>query len=87
MVLNITTRFTKDEEQTVQHFVKYFGEDIYKYLIVLFTRKEELDRRNLSLKQFIENSGQSLKSFIEKCGGRAFPIENTLQGDELDEQV
>lgn len=87
LVLNITTRFTKDEEQTVQHFVKYFGEEIYKYLIVLFTRKEELDRRNLSLKQYIENSGQSLKSFIEKCGGRAFAMENTLQGDTLDEQV
>ena len=48
LVLNITTRFTRggqtEVEQTVQHFVKYFGEEIYKYFIILFTRKEELDK-------------------------------------------
>ena len=87
LVLNITARFTKEEEQTVQHFVKYFGEDIYKYFIVLFTRKEELERNNETLKTFIDGNSQNLKSFISKCGGRAFAMENTLKGDASDEQV
>lgn len=87
LVLSITSRFTDEEQQTVQHFVKYFGEDIYKYFIVLFTRKGELDRHGQTLKSYLEDTGQSLKSFITKCDGRVFAMENTLEGEAMDEQV
>jgi len=31
-------RFTAEDIETVNHFVKYFGEPLMKYVIVLFTR-------------------------------------------------
>lgn len=86
-VLNIATRFTEEERKSIQHFIKYFGEDIYRYIIVLFTRKNDLDRHNLSLEKYIEKSDENLKSFIAKCGGGAFAMENTLEGGKMDEQV
>ena len=90
LVLNITTRFTRggqtEVEQTVQHFVKYFGEEIYKYFIILFTRKEELDKHQLTLKQYIDTS-QGLKSFIAKCGGQVLTMDNTLKDEAMEEQV
>ena len=87
LVLNSSSRFTTEEEHDIQHLVKYFGEEIYKYFIVLFTRKEELERNNETLKTFIDGNSKSLKSIIAKCGGRAFAMENRLKGDASDEQV
>lgn len=44
LVLSIT-RFTNEEQMSVKHFEDSFGENIYKYFIVLFTRKDDLDLR------------------------------------------
>ena len=87
LVLNSSSRFTTEEEYDIQHVFKYFGEEIYKYCIVLFTRKEELERNNETLKTFIDGKCKNLKSIIAKCGGRAFAMENRLKGDASDEQV
>lgn len=45
LVLSVS-RFTEEEQKSIEHFVKYFGENMYKYAIVLFTRKEDLDVDN-----------------------------------------
>lgn len=87
LVLSIANRFTEEEERTVDHFVRQFGENIFQYFFVLFTRKDELDRHKYHLKDHIKNSPPKLISFIEKCGGRVFAIDNTLEGVELDNQV
>ncbi|XP_078331758.1 uncharacterized protein LOC111101372 [Crassostrea virginica] len=87
LVISIANRFTEEEEKTVDHFVRQFGENIFQYFFVLFTRKDELDRHKCHLKDHIENSPPKLISFIKKCGGRAFAFDNTLEGVELDTQV
>ncbi|XP_078331754.1 uncharacterized protein LOC111103088 [Crassostrea virginica] len=87
LVISIANRFTEEEERTVDHFVRQFGENIFQYFFVLFTRKDELDRHKCHLKEHIENSPPKLISFIKKCGGRAFAFDNTLEGAELDTQV
>ena len=38
LVLSLAARFTDEEKRSVEHFVNHFGENIYKYFIVLFTR-------------------------------------------------
>lgn len=86
LVLSIH-RFTEEEQNSVEHFVKYFGEIVYKYLIVLFTRKDDLDAENKSLQDFITTSPPELKTIIEKCGGRVIAFNNRLNGKENDEQA
>lgn len=41
-VINAASRYTEEEQRSVEHFVNYFGNEIYKYFIVLFVRKDEL---------------------------------------------
>lgn len=80
-------RFTKEEKDTVDHFVKHFGESVYQYFIVLFTRKDDLDKRNMSLKGYLATVPEHLRLFIEKCGGRAIAFNNNLTGSESEPQV
>lgn len=87
LVLNISTRFTEEEEQSVQHFVQYFGENAYRYFIVLFTRKDELDNHKLTLEKHLEKSPKRLQIFIKKCGGRALAFNNKLKGEDQEKQV
>lgn len=84
LVLSIQ-RFTDEEQNTVEHFVKHFGESVYKYVIVLFTRKDSLEGN--SLQDFIETSPKELRTLLRKCGGRVIAFNNKLTGAENDEQV
>lgn len=86
MVVNLA-RFTEEEMKTIDHFVKYFGETVYQYFIVLFTRKDELDSENVSLKGYLSNIPPKLREFIEKCDERIIAFNNKLKGNESDAQV
>ncbi|XP_022304158.2 GTPase IMAP family member 9-like [Crassostrea virginica] len=87
LVLSISNRFTEEEQQTIEQFVNQFGNDVYKYFIVLFTRKEDLDRDNVSLVEHIRKSPVELINFIEKCGKRAVAFDNTLKDEASERQV
>lgn len=86
LVLAIT-RFTDEEQKSVQHFVDAFGENIFKYFIVLFTKKDDLDEEGKCLLDHIKSVPPSLQIFIEKCGGRVIAFNNRLKGEEKDVQV
>lgn len=87
IVINIANRFTEEDMRTVKHFEKYFGEEFYRYLIVLFTRKDDLDKSGKGLADYIENSPNDLKDLIKKCGDRVFAINNHLSGSKQDNEV
>lgn len=80
-------RFTDEEKKTVDHFVKCFGKTVYQYFIVLFTRKDELEKNNMTLEQHLGQVPDSLKSFIKKCGNRTLAFNNELVGEQSDAQV
>lgn len=86
-VINTASRYTEEEQRSVEHFVNYFGNEIYKYIIVLFVRKDELDDNNVQLKDYIEKAPPILKQLIKKCGDRVCAFNNKARGREQDEQV
>lgn len=86
LVLN-PSRFTDEEQRSAEMFVEHFGEDIYKYFIILFTRKDELDYAKKSLEDHIKTCPASLREFIEKCGGRYIAFNNRLEGEDQNLQV
>ncbi|XP_048740621.2 GTPase IMAP family member 7-like isoform X1 [Ostrea edulis] len=86
MVLS-TTRYTEEEHKSIMHFVNHFGDDIFKYFIVLFTRKDELDEEGRTLMQHIDTVPPHLIQFIQKCGGRVIAFNNRLKGEQMDAQV
>lgn len=86
LVLSIA-RFTDEEQKSVQHFVNAFGENIFRYFIVIFTRKDDLDEEEKSLTDHIKSVPATLQIFIKKCGGRVIAFNNRLKNKENDEQV
>lgn len=80
-------RFTMEEQNSLQHFVDCFGENIFKYLIVLFTRKDDLDYERMSLEDHIKSVSGNLQVFLAKCGNRVIAFNNRLIGKEGDKQV
>ncbi|XP_007535891.2 GTPase IMAP family member 7-like isoform X2 [Erinaceus europaeus] len=78
-------RYTEEEQNTVMLLRKLFGESIMKHLIILFTRKEELEGREVS--DFIKESSMKLQSFIKECDGRICAFSNKAEGEEQEAQV
>lgn len=86
LVLN-ASRFTLEEQNSINHFVRHFGEGIYKFMIVLFTRKDDLDEENKSISEFIKTSPRELRKFINRCGGRCIAFNNRLKDEKQDVQA
>ncbi|CAC5356713.1 GTPase IMAP family member 4 [Mytilus coruscus] len=77
-------RFTKEEQDTVKHFVDQFGDGIYNYLLVVFTRADDL---TTDIGDFIKSCPQSLKDILERCHNRYIPYNNELSDKRLELQV
>ncbi|XP_055999938.1 uncharacterized protein LOC130048001 [Ostrea edulis] len=86
LVLSVS-RYTEEEHKSIMHFVNHFGEDVFKYFIVLFTRRDALEEENVSLQEYIKTVPPHLIKCIEKSGGRVIAFNNKLKGEELDAQV
>lgn len=87
LVISAAARFTEEEERSVDHFVKYFGEEIYEYCLVIFTRKDELDKQGTSIEDYTKEFPESLRHFVMKCGGRVYAIDNTLKGAKQEKEI
>ncbi|XP_063400075.1 GTPase IMAP family member 9-like [Mytilus trossulus] len=86
-------RFTNEDVETVKHFCSHFGENLTKYVIVLFTRFDDWkrDRTENSLdpgmEGFIDSLTPPLREFLSKCGNRFIEFDNTLKETSADSQV
>lgn len=69
-------RFTQEEQDTVKHFVDHFGEDVFRYIIVLFTGRDDLEAEGVTTEDFIENSTAELQTILSKCGNRYIAFNN-----------
>lgn len=87
LVISVAARYTEEEHKSIEHFVKYFGEKIYNYVIVLFTRKDELDLSGIRITEHIKCYPTNLQLFIQKCGNRVVAFNNKLTGRDQDKQV
>lgn len=80
-------RFTEEDHNFVKRFVRYFGENILEYLILLFPRKDDLDYDGIKLEDYIKRVPVELQTFIKKCGGRTIAFNNREKGDKQNTQV
>ncbi|XP_071084211.1 GTPase IMAP family member 9-like [Haliotis cracherodii] len=81
MVVRID-RFTKEEQDTVEHFKNVFGEGMMKYLMVLFTRKDDLDHSGKTIEKYLENVPQMLRDLLKSCGNRYIAFNNRASPEE-----
>ncbi|KAG8010947.1 GTPase IMAP family member 7 [Nibea albiflora] len=67
-------RFTKEEENCVQALEKIFGPEASKYMIVLFTRGDELHGK--SIREYVQTGHPKLREVINRCGNRYHVFNN-----------
>ncbi|KAL6097311.1 uncharacterized protein ACO6RY_06433 [Pungitius sinensis] len=67
-------RFTKEEENCVQALEKIFGTEASKYMIVLFTRGDDLKGR--TIREYVQNGHPKLRALINRCGSRYLVFNN-----------
>ncbi|KAJ8312321.1 hypothetical protein KUTeg_009694 [Tegillarca granosa] len=79
-------RFTKEEQDAVKHFVDHFGVGMYNYLMVVFTRADDLDNENVAIDDYVKGS-EPLKAILHLCNNRYVPFNNRLTGTEQEHQV
>ncbi|XP_076078803.1 GTPase IMAP family member 4-like [Mytilus galloprovincialis] len=82
-------RFTDQDVATVNHFVSHFGEALMQYVIVLFTRLDDWKRDEVvtNIDLYIKTLVECPRSFLQKCNNRYIAFDNTLEGNQADEQV
>ncbi|KAK9978848.1 hypothetical protein ABG768_020586 [Culter alburnus] len=78
-------RFTEEERETVEKIEKLLGERTRKTWI-LFTRGDELERENITIKEFI-NDNRLLKELIQKYEGRYHVFNNNQTQEHSTTQV
>lgn len=72
-------RFTKEEEDTVELFIQHFGEEMQKkYMIVLFTRRDELEKNKQSIEDYVSKVPKALKLILKNCGNRFIAFDNHM---------
>ncbi|NP_001098504.2 GTPase, IMAP family member 7 [Bos taurus] len=78
-------RYTQEEQQTVALVKNLFGEAAMKYMIILFTHKDELEDQSLS--DFLKNQDVNLRSLVKECGERCCAISNSGNTEQAEKEA
>ncbi|CAM4303883.1 unnamed protein product [Leuciscus chuanchicus] len=69
-------RFTEEEKNTIKELKEVFGEWMEKYTMILFTHKDQLEKKNKTIEQFLQNGDPDLLTLVQNCGNRFFCLDN-----------
>ncbi|XP_076147672.1 GTPase IMAP family member 9-like [Alosa pseudoharengus] len=67
-------RFSREEQNAVRALQELFGENVAKYMMILFTRADELEDQ--TIETCLETSHSKLREAIKSCGGRYHVFNN-----------
>ncbi|XP_067325646.1 GTPase IMAP family member 8-like [Anolis sagrei] len=80
-------RFTEEDVMALKKVEEFFGQEATKHMIVLFTRKEDLDPM-VGLEDYVVTSGNpALQDLVKRCQGRCCAFNNKLTGKEGAQQA
>ncbi|XP_078008980.1 GTPase IMAP family member 4-like isoform X2 [Phascolarctos cinereus] len=80
------SRYTKEEQDAVKKILGIFGSKAKKYMILLLTRKDDLEGADLN--QYLDEGGnEALKDLIGWCDGRYCAFNNKATGNEQENQL
>lgn len=74
LIMSCAASFTEEQRRITESNMKLFGEEVWRYVIVLFTDGDAL--RTRTIEQYIVSEGEPLSWLIEKCGNRYHGFDN-----------
>ncbi|KAK9395906.1 GIMAP7: GTPase IMAP family member 7 [Crotalus adamanteus] len=77
--------WTQEEKETLQLVKEVFGRKGKNYLILLFTRKDDLEGE--TLEEFIAQRDVALRELVAQCEHRCLAFNNKAKGEEREAQV
>ncbi|XP_053116891.1 uncharacterized protein LOC128329532 [Hemicordylus capensis] len=80
-------KLTPEGKNTVRQIKKLFGVEGNKFLILLFTHKDDLDQQGSDLNSFLKSADGELKELIEMAENRCIPFNNKAEGEAKSQQV
>ncbi|XP_021352273.1 GTPase IMAP family member 7-like [Mizuhopecten yessoensis] len=80
-------RITPEEQNTITHFSRIFGEEFFRYLIVLFTRRDELENDGVTIQEYVNEVPEELKNILRRCGHKYLAFDNSPRGKKTDFDV
>lgn len=65
-------RFTEEDKETVDFFMRVFGNDLKDYLVVVFTHKDRLEDDDMTIDDFVQtmDNSSNLRKLINESKGR-----------------
>lgn len=89
LVLNMSQRYTIEEQTSVERFLEYFGDNLYNHCIILFTNRDKIENEGTHFSQYVNTVPDNLKTFIGRCSRRIIAFNNRLThgGEEQNTQV
>ncbi|KAM8981381.1 GTPase IMAP family member 7 isoform X3 [Sarcophilus harrisii] len=78
-------RYTDEAKHTVSLIKAIFGKSVMDFMVILFTRKDDLG--NGTLDDFIKTSDKDIQNLIQECSGRRCAFNNKAEGNERETQV
>ena len=87
LVISGIGRFTQEEMKSVSKIASKFGDDVFKYTVVVFTRKDALEMEGKTQEEFLKDAPSSLMDILIKCDFRYVWINNRAEGEEKETQV
>ncbi|CAH1782123.1 unnamed protein product, partial [Owenia fusiformis] len=69
-------RFTEEDEEVIETVKRFFGDNMLKFAIVVFTRGDEIERSGEDFKALLEDAPPGVQSLVKNCGNRYFVINN-----------
>ena len=78
-------RYTEEEQKTVALVKTLFGKAAMNYMIILFTRRDELGDQTLS--NFLKHADVNLRSLLQECGGRGYAISNSRNTEQAEKEA
>lgn len=80
-------RFTDEDEKTIDQFGNFFGNDVYRYIIIVFTGKDKLDREKMSFEKYLDTVPERLKTIIINCNNRCIAFDNLANWSNRKQQA
>ena len=69
-------RYTKEEFETYQRLKRLFGDDITRYITIVFTGGDMLKKEHKSIEQCIREAGEDLSLVLRECQSRYVVFNN-----------